>query len=294
MITMDIPHLDLWEKYILTHARCQPEDVQLDIPTELAFAMGLTDSNNVSTMTSVNYTDYWKAIFSQGHVSNLILLYAMAGKKYDNVRYDLTLCHLDYIVKYEKSVFKEWEDACWISDLFKGKISMQQVFPLMIKWLQKEIPEEVFIRYQQMLPLFLYLGDYTKLPDSRLELRTCMYGLVGGTFTIAGNSWKDVYYDISKSRHVFKVMVKYADSMFARDSRKRKKRSWLSMFSFWKNRVDDSIYQKVGNWLAFCAYITLLSKYQRYALNAEGFKDAKSFIGTEVSRQFLKIREQIG
>ena len=267
----------------------------LDIPTELASAISLTTDTNTSTMTSVKHADYWHAIFSQGHVSSLILLYAIGGKKYDNVRYDLTLCHLDYIVNHEKSIFAEWKDASWLDDLFKGKISMSQVFPMMTKWLRAEIPDSDFIRYQQMLPLFLYLGDYTKLPDSRLELRTCMYGLVGGTFTIAGNSWKDVYYDISKSRHVFKVMVKYADSLFARDSaRIRKKRNWLSMFSFWKNRVDDSIYQKVGNWLAFCAYITLLSKYQRYALNAEGFKDAKSFVGAEVSKQFLKIRERIG
>ena len=292
---MDIPHLDLWEKYILAHARCQPQKgAEMEIPTELAKAMSLGKPEITSETTLVDHGDYWNAIYSQGHVSNLILMYAIAGKKYDNVRYDLTLCHTDYLLNNEPA-FSDWKEATWINDLFEKPISMRVILPMMIKWLRLQDPESAMIRYQQILPLYLYLGDYKQLPTKRIECRITMSGLLSGTFIFGDTSWQGVYYDISRSRIVFKSMVKYANRIFA-DAEKthNKKLNLFRLFGIGRYKEDLATYQKVGNWLALCAYITLLSKYQRYSLNAEGFKDAKSFVSTEATRNFLILREKIG
>ena len=152
-----------------------------------------------------------------------------------------------------------------------------------------------YIRYQQILPFYFYLGDYTKLPKTRMELRTCMYSLLSGTLIFGDKSWQGVYYDISKARFVFRNMVIHADELFSLDkTRLQKQVNWLTFTVFKNNGDDEQIRHDVGNWLAFGAYITLLSKYQRYALNAEGFKDAKSFVGAEVTNYYRKLRERIG
>lgn len=243
---------------------------------------------------TVDHTLYWDAIYSQGHVSNLILLYAIGGEKYDNVRFDLTLCHLNYVLDHEET-FSDWKDAYWLEDVFSEHPSMKTLLPMMLKWLKNELPEEQAIRYQQILPFYLFLGDYTKVPEGRIEQRMSMNSLISGTIYFGDTSWKGVYYDISRSRSIFRSMVERADYMFARDEMTNKKKfNWLSIFGLRKNRPDESIYCKVGNWLAFCAYITLLSKYQRYSLNAEGFKDAKPFIGAVATQYMHKLRELIG
>ena len=243
---------------------------------------------------TIDHTLYWDAIYSQGHVSNLILLYAIGGEKYDNVRFDLTLCHLNYVLDHEEA-FSDWKDAYWLEDVFFEYPSMKILLPMILKWLKNELPEEQAIRYQQILPFYLFLGDYTKVPEGRIEQRMSMNGLISGTIYFGDTSWKGVYYDISRSRSIFRSMVERADYMFARDEMMNKKKfNWLSIFGLRKNRPDESIYCKVGNWLAFCAYITLLSKYQRYSLNAEGFKDAKPFIGAVATQYMHKLRELIG
>ena len=256
--------------------------------------MSLTNHGNDASVATVDHAEYWKAIFSQGHVSNLILLYAIGGKRYDNVRYDLTLCHLAYLLDNEPA-FADWRDTQWLSDVFNNRPTMNVIAPMMVKWLRDPISEKEAIRYQQALPLYLYLGDFTKIPQERLECRNGLYGLVSGTFMFGDVSWQGVYYDISKSRAVFRWMVCYADRLFAEDNAKYKKKyNRINLFTFGKSVSSDSICQRVGNWLSFCAYITLLSKYQRYALNAEGFKDAKKFVGTEVTRYYKILREKIG
>ena len=295
MIVMDIPHLDLWEKYILAHARCQPQQGSfIELPVEVAKAMSLVKTEESASTVTVDHGVYWNAIFSQGHVSNLILLYAIGGKQYDNVRYDLTLCHLAYLLDNEPA-FADWKDAMWLNKIFDNKTSIQVLAPMMVKWLRDPISEEDAIRYQQALPLYLYLGDFTATPQERLECRNGLYGLVSGTFMFGDVSWKGVYYDISKSRSVFKWMVGYADQLIAKDNEKyQKKHNWFKFLIFRRSNCGDAIYQRVGNWLSFCAYITLLSKYQRYALDAEGFRDAKKFVGTEVTRYYEILREKIG
>ena len=290
---MDIPHLDLWEKYILAFARCQPQKgLDIEIPTGLAKAMSLVKSEVGTESTVVDHATYWDSIYSQGHVSNLILMYAIAGEKYDNVRLDLTLCHLEYLLSHEPA-FEDWKDATWVNSIFDSVVSMNVLLPMMTKWLKLEAPEDVMVRYQQILPLYLYLGDFKQLPTKRKECRIIMSGLLSGAFIFGDTSWQGVYYDISRSRVVFKGLVKYADSIFA-EKEPEKKFSLLKLFGIHDHKSERVTYKRVGNWLALCAYITLLSKYQRYSLNAEGFKDAKSFVRTEVTRNFLILREKIG
>jgi len=289
---MDIPHLDLWEKYILAHARSQPQKgAKMEIPTELAKAMSLSKVGMETESTIVDHFDYWNAIFSQGHVSNLLLMYAIAGKKYDSVRYDLTLCHLDYLLNHEPA-FADWKDNNWTKHLFDGKASLITLLPMITKWLRTKEPDDTMVRYQQILPLYLYLGNYTQLPTKRLECRICMSGLLSGAFLFGDTSWQGVYYDISRSRIVFPTMVKYTNTIFSEDEQRQKKHNWLRYFGYRPH--NDALYQRVGNWLSLCAYITLLSKYQRYSLNAEGFKEAKQFVGAEFTRNFLILREKIG
>lgn len=292
---MEIPNLDLWEKYILTHARCQPQKGALiEVPLSICKVMMLPCDTQSGDTVSIDHSTYWHAIYSQGHVSNLILLYAIGGREYDNVRYDLTLCHLNYILENEPS-FADWRDADWIRNFFNTEKDLYKILPLMIKWLKPATSEEQFVRYQQILPLYLYLGDYTKFPKQRVEQRHCLNCLMSGRFIMGDTTWQGVYYDISRSRIWYKLMVQRADSMIAEDNSKMQKRfDFLSFIGFRRKNNNSAICHKVGNWLAFCAYITLLSKYQRYALPVEGLQDAKAFVGAEVTRYYQKLREYIG
>jgi hypothetical protein len=88
-------------------------------------------------------------------------------------------------------------------------------------------------------------------------------------------------------------MIRYADSLFNYKLAKTKKCFIARIFEKPKLTLK-SVIQNVGNWLAFCAYITLLSKYQRCSINVDGFTDARSFVSKEASRMFSMFREKLG
>ena len=290
---MEICHLSKWEKYILDYARSEDCDgSKIKIPSDIAKAMWI-DHTPTTEYIEVDQKLYRNMIFEQGHVSNLILLYAIAGREYDKVRLDLTMCLMDYTTS-SIPYFTEWKDAAWLDEIYFEKIAtFRSLLPLITKWIRHPYTSDDYKKFQYILPVYLLLGDYTKIPDSRRELRMCMYDVIAGTNFIGDSTWQDVYYDISRSGKVFRSMVKHADRFF--DINKDVDSRTLFEKIIQKSTVTPKrIFEDVGNWLAFGAYITLLSKYQRYTLNADGFNEARVLIAKEASKLFLQFREKLG
>lgn len=292
-MNMDICHLEQWEKFILDHARSEScEGSKIRIPFDVAKEMRMVAESN-EEYVEVDQTEYRKRIFEQGHVSNLIVIYAILGKDYDKVRTDLTSHLIDYVTE-TNPIFSDWKQTDWIEDLYSGKrASMRSLLPMIVKWMRYPYTNDDYKKFQYVLPLYLLLGDFKRMPDSKRELKMCMYDIVAGTNFIGDPTWQDVYYDISRSGKIFKSMVKHADNLFCcKDNHANK--SIFDRLLGKSYETPTHVLEHVGNWLAFCAYITLVSKYQRYSLNAKGFSDAKVFISTEASRLFLKFREKLG
>ena len=294
MTNMEICHLVDWEKFILDYARSEScEGSKIRIPFSMAKEMRLA-SESECDIVEVDEPKFRKCIFEQGHVSNLIVLYAISGKEYDKVRLDLTMCLIDYVVDNIPQ-FSDWEGTGWVDELYSGKgVSLKSLLPLIVKWIRYDYTNDDYKKFQYILPLYLFLGDYKQIPETRRELRMCMYDIVAGTNFVGDPTWQDVYYDISRSGKVFRAMVKYADSLFHEEVVESKNTSFIKKLIDKPKTTSEQTIQRVGNWLAFCAYITLLSKYQRYSLNADGFRDARLFVAKEAAQMFLKIRDKIG
>ena len=294
-------HLELWERYILDHARCEScEGAKIEIPLDVAKEMRIyanatiyVDTGDYGDTVEVDQPEYRKRIFEQGHVSNLIVLYAILGKKYDKVRIDLTCRLIEYITS-SITLFSDWKNSDWIEKLCSGKtITLDALLPMVVKWIRYPYTNDEYKKFQYLIPLYLLLGDYKHVPESRKELRLCLYDIVAGTNFVGDPTWQDVFYDISRSGKVFKEMVEHADDLFSTVS-VNNNRFFFDKLLRRKRSIPEHVLRRVGNWLSFCAYITLVSKYRRYALNAEGFRDAKGFVSIEASRLFLEFREKLG
>lgn len=261
------------------------EPFNVEVPQFIAKGMWikevtLKNSASVDGNCFVDVRQVQDAIFRQGHVSQLITMYAHLelvdrhnAREWRNKRKCLTKALMEF-AKREIPCISHWEIDTWMEELLSGKVTVQSMATVMRPWLN--LPENDAERkmLQYILPLFLFLGDYSAIPESKTVLKHLRYVIVGSISYLGANTWRGTFYDDSHSTKLFPSVVKDVDRLFVLDRKKSKINNVIVEF-FVKpkseNRTLPRLLKQAGNWLSFGAYITLVSKYARYSLpNANG------------------------
>lgn len=286
--------IELWEKYILPYVRyAGASDEIIEMPVFLTDAMGFkrdqkgVQDPNCSLLFAV---DFKNALLHQGHVSALILLYAMGGKEYDSKRRYLTESVLQHAIQ-EIPAIASWEGQPWIEKLFTNQIDLEVLVPLMSFWNQPEPADLVFRSYQYILPLYLFLGDYIVCQSSHRYIQACHQALVVSLCYLGDPSWRDVLCDLTVSRKTFGNIVQAVDEQFyVREKPIIVRGKYINIRM--KDRVpkQDAIIQSAKDRLSFGAYITLLSKYARYMLP---IGNSLTLIKREMTRNFGIVQSSL-
>jgi len=256
-----------WEDLILPFIKTTNVGGSISIPKKIFADLWLKqevmkdDSISESVVSS---SEFSTSLFQHGYISNLILLYAIAGAKYDATRRDLTKLLLNFTVSSHMPILA---DCLWTTTLFEKGVNIQILASLMHIWSGIPNGEKPKDYYQNFIPLFLLLGDYKSLPAKRKQLDIAYQALITGTCRIESQSWRDVTLDASIGNRMFQMAVAEANKIFsAPDQRIKIGKRIISITPDTNPDISDKL-QEACNWMSFSAYITLLSKYARYSLS---------------------------
>lgn len=273
--------INVWEKNVLPFIRSQDMNVLFEISERLDSETKLRQTKTTidTSLVEVNAEQFSKNLFLQGHVSNLILLYAMAGKPFENRRRELTKYLIDFTVT---SFTPCLTDRKWTTSVFTNKINVQILAATMQLWSRSD-PKELPKYFQNFIPLFLLFGDYKTVPVKRRPLEIAYQTLIAGTCKIESKTWRDVAADSSISIVMFHSIVKEANKLLMVPEKMIKiGNHTATIFSDnLSSQENEKKIIEVCNWLSFGAYITLLSKYARYNLSINEQCDTQKSIMEE-------------
>lgn len=284
------------------------ESFNIEIPKFIAKGMWLSEITVKSGQPRDGYcyvdiVKFQDAIFRQGHVSQMITMFAYLEKMrhkeasfWKEKRRRLTEVLIEF-AKREISCLKDWDLEKQVDGILHGNITLNSLAMVMRPWLY--IPQSDAERkmLQYILPLFLFLGDYTITPDAKSMLKQLRYVIVGSISYLGANTWRGTFYDDSHATRLFPEIVKVVNKLFAMD-RKSVRVKGLLVRLFIKpkneNKALPRLLQQAGNWLSFGAYITLVSKYARYSLpNESGIMQVADIFKQEKTKYYTDLTNKL-
>lgn len=285
------------------------DPLHVEVPDFIAKGMWLTEIKVKDGVAREGYcfVDVMKlqdALFRQGHVSQVITMLAYLEKRcsgsqktiWRQQRKCLTMALMEF-TKREIPSTSNLFSGTQVERIINGNADVQSFAAAMGIWLR--LPENVAERkmLQYILPLFLFLGDFTEIPDRKRILTAMRYVIVGSISHLGANTWRGTFYDDSYSTKLFPCIVQEADKLFTASRRRMKINNVLVQFLTFttgEKKALPRLLTQAGNWLSLGAYITLVSKYARYSLpNASGKMEVADLFKSEQAKYYSELTSKL-